>query len=73
VSDIEERIVAVLRRLDDETTGGDLASRSATSLEQWAAVLVKELGLHQQRLTVFGGTHTFYATHSVFTAEGQGS
>jgi hypothetical protein len=48
---IEERIAEVLRRLDNETTGGDLASRSSTSPEQWAAVLATELGLTQQWLT----------------------
>lgn len=46
--DITQRIADILRRLDEESTGGDLSSRSSTGPEQWAEVLTTELGLTRQ-------------------------
>jgi hypothetical protein len=55
VSDIQQRIADILRRVDYETTGGDLASRSSTSPEEWAAVLVSELGLDEATVNPWTG------------------
>lgn len=48
MSDPQQRIGEILRRIDYETTGGDLAARFSTGPEQWAEKLVTELGLVEE-------------------------
>lgn len=40
---LRARLVDALRKLDYETTGGDLSARSSTGPEQWADVLLSSL------------------------------
>jgi hypothetical protein len=42
---IHQRLAEALRQLDLDTTGGDLSSRSSTSVEDWADALLELPGV----------------------------